>query len=338
LVRRLIAGGINAFDIRAIFATGIHRQVTANEKDHILTPFIAQRINSLDHDARDLARIVRLGETSGGIPIELNRALVEHDQVILVGGVSFHYFAGFTGGRKLVCPGLASSQTISATHRLAFDHKNRTRASGVGTGQLDGNPVHEAFVEVVEKISPAFAVNAIVDGEGRAIDVFCGDWLTSHRAACDEYSVRNTIQIAEKRPLVVVGCGGAPFDVNLIQAHKALEAASKACSEGGSIVFLAECAEGTGRKDFLDWFGASNSEAIAERLCERYQVNGQTAWSLLRKTERFKVHIVTALDRGDTEKMRFIHSDSLTEALKNAAPGSRGYIIPNGAAANITSA
>ena len=151
LVRRLIAAGSAPFDIRIIFATGIHRKVTAEERETILTPFINQRIKTLDHDPRDLAQLVRLGETSTGIPVELNRALIEHDHVILVGGISFHYFAGFTGGRKLICPGLASSRTVSGTHKLAFDCDLMTRRAGVGTGRLDDNPVHQAFVEAAGK-------------------------------------------------------------------------------------------------------------------------------------------------------------------------------------------
>src|SRR6188768_2160325 len=127
VVRRLIASGIGPHDIRIIFATGIHRKVTDAEKESILTPFIVQRIKTLDHAPRDLMGIVRLGETAGGIPIELNRALIEHDHIVLIGGVSFHYFAGFTGGRKLVCPGLASTRTVTSTHRLAFDCETKSR-------------------------------------------------------------------------------------------------------------------------------------------------------------------------------------------------------------------
>src|SRR3954468_16359810 len=160
LVRRLIANGSAPHEIRIIFATGIHRKVTEEEKHSILTPFIAQRIKTLDHDPRDLMQLVKLGETSRGIPIELNRALVEHDHVVLVGGVTFHYFAGFTGGRKLVCPGLGSARTVAATHKLAFDCDTKTRRTGVDTGLLDGNPVHEAFDECVSKAPPSFAVTS----------------------------------------------------------------------------------------------------------------------------------------------------------------------------------
>ena len=127
LVRRLIANGTMPFDISTIFATGIHRAVTEDEKLEILTPFIAQRIKTLNHNARDLMNFIRLGETNGGITVELNRALTEHDHVITIGAINFHYFAGFTGGRKLICPGLASSQTISKTHKLAFDCETRIK-------------------------------------------------------------------------------------------------------------------------------------------------------------------------------------------------------------------
>ncbi|HTK38804.1 MAG TPA: nickel-dependent lactate racemase [Pyrinomonadaceae bacterium] len=331
VVRRLIANGTTPHEISIIFATGIHRAVTDAEKQAILTPFIAQRIKTLNHGPRDLMQIARLGETSGGIPVELNRALTEHDHVILVGGVTFHYFAGFTGGRKLVCPGLASSKTVSATHKLAFDYERKDRREGVGPGLLDGNAVHEAFMEATAKINPAFAINTIVNDRGDAVDLFCGSWITSHRAACEKYAADHTINIAEKRDIVIVSCGGYPYDINMIQAHKALDAASRACNDGGTIIFLAECSDGLGRTDFLNWFDAANSAALAEKLCENYQVNGQTAWSLLRKAERFDVRVITALDAATSEKMRLVAMQSLARAISKAGGGNRkGYILPNG--------
>lgn len=331
VVRRLIASGVNPFDIRIIFATGIHRRVTASEKDQILTPFITQRIKTLDHDPRDLMQIVRLGETARGIPIELNRALTEHDHVILIGGVSFHYFAGFTGGRKLVCPGLASSKTVSATHKLAFDCELLDRRSGVGTGLLDSNPVHEAFAEIASKVNVSFCITTDVNEAGEITELFCGDLVSSHRKACDQFAARHTVTIAEKRDIVVAGCGGNPHDVNMIQAHKALDAAAEACNEGGMIVLLAECSDGLGRADFLNWFDVENSNALARKLCESYQVNGQTAWSLLRKAERFDVRIVTTLPAEATERMRLVSMQSLDRVMKKAAKEKAGYILPFGA-------
>lgn len=330
LVRRLIANGTTPFEISIIFATGIHRTVTEAEKQSILTPFIAQRIKTLDHGPRDLMQIVGLGETSGGIPIELNRALTEHDHVILIGGVTFHYFAGFTGGRKLICPGLASSKTISQTHRLAFDCETKSRRVGVGTALLDGNAVHEAFMEAAAVIKSAFCISTIVDDSGELVDLFCGDWITSHRAACASYADSHTVEAREKRNLVIVSCGGYPHDINLIQAHKALEAASHACSDGGTIILLADCADGLGRSDFLGWFDAKNSDSLAEKLCEKYQVNGQTAWSLMKKTENFNIQLVTAIGEEQVVRMGMKKPASLEQAFSGLDLGSGGYLIPSG--------
>ncbi len=333
LVRRLIASGVDAFDISIIFATGIHRAVTDDERSAILTPFIAQRIKTIAHAPRDLMQILNLGETSDGIPVQLNRALVEHDHVMLIGGINFHYFAGFTGGRKLICPGLASSQTISATHKLAFDCAALDRRIGVGTGLLDGNPVHDAFAEAASKIGSVFCVSTHVNECGEASELFSGDLVTSHRAACEAYAAAHTVEIAEKRDLVIVSCG-FPFDINMIQAHKALDAASHACTDGGTIILLAECSEGPGRSDFLNWFQSRNSSELAIKLCEKYQVNGQTAWSLLKKTERFDVKIVTTIAESDVSQMRMRKVE--LESLYAGASRS-GYIIPKASGINIIS-
>lgn len=334
VVRRLIANGTPAHDIRIIFATGIHRKVTEAEKAAIVTPFIAQRIKTLDHDPRDLAQLVRVGETSNGIPVELNRAVLDHNHVIVVGGVTFHYFAGFTGGRKLICPGLASSRTISETHKLAFDCERKTRREGVDTGLLDGNAVHEAFVEAVSLAPPAFAINTVANDAGEAVEIFCGNWMSSHRAACDAYAAAHTIEIKEKRPSVVVSCGGHPFDINMIQAHKALDAAARACVNGGTIWFLAQCPDGLGRDDFLKWFEADNSEGLADMLCEKYQVNGQTAWALLRKAERYDIRIVTSLDEDVTDKLGL--RKIVTERIGPGQIQERGYILPDGAKFHVS--
>lgn len=335
LARRLIANGTMPFEISVIFATGIHRAVTEEEKRELLTPFIAQRIKTLNHKARDLMQFVRVGKTSGGIPVELNRALTEHDHTIIIGAINFHYFAGFTGGRKLICPGLASSRTIAETHRLAFDCETKSRREGVETGVLDGNAVHEAFVEAVKKLPPSFSINTIVNDSGEAVDLFCGDWIAAHRKACDYYASRHSIEIAEKRDLVITSCGGFPYDINMIQAHKALDAAARACADGGTIIFLAECADGLGRNDFLSWFEAENSAELAEKLCSGYQVNGQTAWALLKKAEKFDIQIITDLPEEKTRRMRLRKARSFEETLSKIDLKRKGYILPFGAKFSI---
>jgi nickel-dependent lactate racemase len=334
IVRRLIANGTLPFEMSVIFATGIHRKVTDAEKSSILTPFIAQRIKTLDHDPRDLMQLIRIGETSGGIPVELNRALVEFDHVITIGSINFHYFAGFTGGRKSICPGLASAGTIAATHKLAFDPDRLERSEGVGPALLEDNPVHEAFAECAAMVKNVFGVNTIVDENGNATALFCGEPVRSHLAACEEFAKAHTIEINEKRATVVVSCGGHPHDLNMIQAHKALDAASKACTDGGTIYFIAQCGDGLGRADLIDWFSATSSKELAQRLAEKYKVNGQTAWSLLKKAEKFDVRILTELSDEVIGKLR-LHRVDPGEIEKAGKSNGPGFIIPHGSNINI---
>ena len=331
LVRRLVQAGVAPGSIAIIFATGIHRPVSEKEKTELLTPFVVQRLKILQHDAYDRAKLTTLGTTQGGITVEVNSALKEYSRVILTGGITFHYFAGFTGGRKSICPGLASAPTIEATHKLAMDFEAGGRKAGVRAGALDGNAVHEECERVAALIAPAFSVNTIVDENKRAVRMLCGDWRLAHRAGCEYYLDQHSVEIPAKRDAVIASCGGFPHDINLIQAHKALDMAALACNDGGTIVLLAECSDGLGRPDFLKWFEASDSRALEARLVNGYEVNGQTAWALLTKAERYRVCLISELPSEDVEQMRMIPVRTISEALAGAGSGN-GFIMPRGAA------
>lgn len=330
LVRRLVQIGVSPARMAVIFATGIHRRVTDQEMLELLTPFIVQRVQVLQHDASDPARLVSFGAIDSGVEVRLSSALREYSRVILTGGINFHYFAGFTGGRKSICPGLASAETIKATHMLALDFKTGGRTAGVGTGLLEGNAVHEECERIAALVAPAFGINAIVDEQKRAVKLFCGNWQRAHRAACEYYRERRSVSIEAKRDLVIASCGGFPYDINLIQAHKALEMASYACNDGGTIVLLAECRDGLGRPDFLKWFESQGSRALAERLRNEYEVNGQTAWALWTKAERYRVCLVSQLPDEQVKRMRMIPARSLVAALEGA-PDKQGFVMPRGA-------
>jgi nickel-dependent lactate racemase len=332
LVRRIIQNGIAQHDIAIIFGTGIHRGVTKEEKLELLTPFIVQRVRIIDHDAFDSTQFEVVGEAHNGSPVELNRALTKFSHVIITGAIGFHYFAGFTGGRKSICPGLASASTIAATHMLALDFARGGRRAGVRTGVLAGNAVHEECERIAALIKPSFSVNSVVDERGRAIRIYAGDWRLAHEAGCREYLANHSVRIEQKREVVIVSCGGSPYDINLIQAHKALDMAANACNEGGTIVLLADCGDGLGRPDFLKWFDEKDSSALEARLREAYEVNGQTAWALLSKTERHKIVLISKLAPDDDRRMRMIPALTLDEALAQRDLDGRGYVLPRGAA------
>jgi nickel-dependent lactate racemase len=331
LTRRLIAAGVAQSKIGIIVATGIHRPSTVEEKRDIVTPFVLQRVKVFDHNAYDDTQLIKLGTTERGTPIELNRALREYTHIFLTGGIGFHYFAGFTGGRKSICPGLASSRTIAATHMLALDFEKRGRRAGVATGALDGNAVSEECERVASEVSPAFVINAIVDEAGRAVNIFAGDWREAHRAGCSEYLETHSARIDSRRELVIASCGGHPYDINMIQAHKTLDMAAHACRAGGAIILLARCKDGIGRDDFLKWFDSEDSHALADRLANEYQVNGQTAWALLSKAETFRVYLISDLPDEAVRKMRMIPTHSIESAVSEVGNVELGYIMPRGA-------
>jgi nickel-dependent lactate racemase len=332
LVRRLIQIGVSPSDLAIIFATGIHRPVTPEEKIELLTPFIAQRVKTIDHYAYDSSKMLSLATTDRGTPVEVNRALKDFSHVVITGAIGFHYFAGFTGGRKSICPGLASARTIEATHMLALDFETGGRRAGVGTGLLDGNAVHEECERVAALIQPRFSINSVVDDRGRAVRIYAGEWRAAHRAGCREYLANHSREIDKKREVVIVSCGGSPYDINLIQAHKALDMAAHACTDGGTIVLLAECRDGFGHPTFLKWFEEKDARALEARLREAYEVNGQTAWSLLTKAERYRIILVSELADEDVKRMRLRPARSLAEALAHLGADAEGYILPRGAA------
>ena len=331
LVRRLIQIGVSPADLAVIFATGIHRPVTPAEKIELLTPFIAQRVKTIDHAAYDASQMVLLGTTDRGTPVEVNRALKDFSRVIITGAIGFHYFAGFTGGRKSICPGLASARTIEATHMLALDFETGGRRAGVGTGLLNGNAVHEECERIAALIGPCFGINSVVDERGRAVRIYAGDWRAAHQTGCGEYLNSHAVEIDEQREVVIASCGGSPYDINLIQAHKALDMAAHACSDGGTIVLLAECLDGLGHPTFLKWFEAKDSRALEARLRDGYEVNGQTAWSLLAKAERYRVYLVSELPDEEVRRMRMIPARSLTDALDQIDGEPRAFVMPHGA-------
>ncbi len=329
--RRLIQLGISPADISIIFATGIHRAVTQDEKKQLLSPFIFQRLKVIDHNPANASNLIIFDTTARGTPVELNKALTEYKHVVVTGAIGFHYFAGFSGGRKSICPGLASARTVEATHLLAFDFEQGGRRPGVGPGLLDGNAIHEECELIAALIDPSFSINTVVDEFNRTVRVYAGHWRAAHRVGCLEYASDHYVRIEQRRDVVIVSCGGFPYDINLIQAHKALDMAAYACNEGGTIVMLAECREGLGRPDFLKWFDEKDSTALEQRLRNTYEVNGQTAWALLGKAERFRILMVSDLPDVVVQQMRMVPKRTPSEALQEISPKASGYILPHGA-------
>lgn len=329
LVERLNKHGLSDSQISFLIGGGIHRAPTAAEIDGILGSVLPTRIEVHPHDASDAASHAALGTTPRGTPVVLNRRLVEADRVIVVGAISLHYIAGFSGGRKAILPGCAAERSIQANHLRSFDLETLEKRPNIASGCLDGNPVHEDMLEAVGLLDPSFLVNTVLDANNEIVAVYAGHWRDAHRRGCDEYLASHTVTVDEHRPLVIVSAGGAPRDINLIQSHKAMEHASQVLSEGGTMIALAECAQGLGRDDFLRWFAPGGARATALMLAEDYKINGQTAWGLRRKAERFRLLLVSALDADVVRHMGLEPHTTLESAL-SVVQSEPGYIIPGG--------
>lgn len=334
LVERLNRQGIADSDIEIVIALGIHRKQTEHEHAKILGSLYG-RIAVTDHDCDNPGRLVFLGATSTGVPVEINRTVAEADRLILTGTIGFHYFAGFGGGRKSILPGVASRTSCMASH---FAVLNPEPASGKNpsatTGQLDGNPVHQAMNEACAMVEPDFILNTVLSPDKRIVAVFAGQWQDAHAAGCACYAKLFSYPIREKADVVIVSCGGYPKDINCIQAHKSMEYGSQALRDGGVMILLAQCRDGYGNATFFNWFRHKSLEALEAALRERYEINGQTAYSTLQKAQRFKVILVSDLPPEEVAAMSMIPAKTLEEAMvkmEDLLPGGySAYVIPEG--------
>jgi len=334
LVDELNRCGIADDDIEIVIALGIHRKQTPEEHHKILGPIFG-RIAVFDHECDDPAQLVYLGRTCSGLPVHVNRRITDADRVIVTGTVGLHYFAGFGGGRKSLVPGVAGRETCMATHFAIFNPPEQGgRNQQACTGNLDGNPVHSAILEAARMVEPDFLLNTVLTADKRIAGVFCGDLEQAHLAGCELARRFYTAPIDGQADLAVVSCGGHPKDINFIQAHKSLDYGVQAVRPGGTLVLLAACPDGFGNATFFDWFEYQDLNQFEQALRERYEINGQTAWSTLTKARSRRVILVSGFSRGQTEKMGMEKADSLDEALqmayKQLPANPEVVIIPDG--------
>ena len=334
LVSRLNAAGIRDRDIEIVIALGIHRKQTEAEHRKIVGELYG-RIKVTDHDCDDPGGLVYLGETARGLPIEVNRRVAEAQRLILTGAVTFHYFAGFGGGRKALLPGVSSRRSCMASHfALLNPEEGSGRHPKAVTGNLEGNPVHEAMLEACAMRPPDFILNTVLGPDKRILAAFAGDWREAHLEGCRFYADTFSYPITEKGDLVVVSCGGFPKDINLIQAHKSMEYGSRALKPEGVMILLAECRDGYGNATFFNWFGYESCAELESALRKRYEINGQTAWSVKEKAERFRIVLVSQLPPQEVETMGMIPAQTLEQAFELAGymlpQEYRAYLIPEG--------
>lgn len=318
LVDELNRLGIEDGDIEILIALGIHRPQTDEEHRKILGP-LHGRIAVHDHDCDDSEQLVDLGTTDSGIPVLVNRRVVEADRVIVTGTIGFHYFAGFGGGRKGLVPGVASRETCMASHFSVF---NPPEVGGKHpcaiTGVLEGNPVHNNLLQAAMMVEPDFLLNTVLSPKKELLGVFCGDLEQAHLAGCELVRKSYQVSLPKAADLAIISCGGQPKDINLIQSQKALDYGVNALREGGTVILLAACPDGFGHPTFFDWFQYQDLDEFETALRKDYQINGQTAHATLVKARRFRVILVSEFSEEQTRTMGMEKATSLSDALDMA--------------------
>jgi len=334
LIDELNRCGIGDSDIEIVIGLGIHRRQTDAEHRKILGAAYG-RVAVTDHDCDDPTQLVDLGRTASGLPVEVNRRVVEADRVIVTGTVSLHYFAGFGGGRKGLIPGIASRRTCMATHFAIFNPPEiGGRQPRARPAVLDGNPVHEAILAAARMVAPDFLLNTVLTTDKRIAAVFCGDLEQAHLAGCTLARELFTVPLARPADLAVVSCGGHPKDINFVQAHKALDYGVQAVVPGGTVILLAACPDGFGNPTFFDWFRYQDLGKFEAALRARYEINGQTAYATLAKARTWRLILVSGFSAEQTARMGMEKAADLDEALRMAyerlPADAKVVIIPDG--------
>ncbi len=230
--------------VTLLVATGFHRGTTDQELREKLGEAVFSQEKILVHDCRDARANVAIGTLPSGAPLVLNRAAVETDLLIAEGFIEPHFFAGFSGGRKSVLPGVCDQATVLGNHCSAFIHSGYAR-----TGILEGNPIHRDMVAAARMARLAYVVNVIIDEDKRTVAAFAGDPEQAHEAGC-AFLRRYCAVPAAPADIVITSNGGEPLDQNIYQCVKGLTAAEASAKEGAVLILCAGLSDGHGGEGF----------------------------------------------------------------------------------------
>ena len=249
LIEELLAAGLAAERIQVLVATGLHRPNEGDELAELVgDPWVLETVKVDNHFARDDAMHVDLGRTSTrGTPVKIDRRLVEADLKIATGLVEPHFMAGYSGGRKVIAPGVAHKETITTFHSARFMEDPKA-ANCV----LDGNPLHEEQLQIVKLLGGAFALNTVIDEERQLSFVNFGEIVASHLAAVDHIRAYAQVPVDQRFKTVVTSAAGYPLDKTYYQTVKGMVGPLDIMEQGADLIIASACSEGMGSAEFID--------------------------------------------------------------------------------------
>ncbi len=304
-------------DITILIATGMHRATTKEELIAKYGREIAEHEKFVIHVSRNDEDMVSIGTLPSGGDCRINKLAANADLLISEGFIEPHFFAGMSGGRKSVLPGIASKVTVLANHCSEFINSPHAR-----TGILQGNPIHEDMLYAAKAAKLAFICNVVIDADKKVIAAFAGDREKAHYAGADF-----EMKLAGVKPvpadIVITTNGGYPLDQNIYQSVKGMTAAEATCKEGGVIIDVSSCSDGHGGEDFYN--NLKNAESI-QKAMDEILARGRNetvfdqweAQILMRMLLKFTIIMVTKAPQQMIEDMHMKYASSIDEALAMA--------------------
>lgn len=304
-------------------ANGTHRRTTPDEHRRLLGRHAGQ-VPIGDRSADDEAAHARLPDTSWAIDAEAARC----DALVLLGPTSFHYLAGFGGGGKLIAPGLSDRRTANFVHEACLaDGGGRHPLSRAG--QLEDNPLRARLEQVCALAPPQLYVIPVLDSAYRTVALFAGERLQAFEASSRWLLAH--YGVACQRASTVIACaGGAPYDQDFVQAHKAWEMATRVAKPDGTIVWVAQCPEGLPDRHRAFLARHRTAAAMEQSLRAQFDIAAHTVWAARLKAERQRVVAVTGMDPALVEALGMEPAASLEEAL-GRVPLDDVAVLPHGA-------
>ena len=305
-------------DITILIATGFHRATTHEELVQKYGEKIVNEEKIVVHDSQDGAAMADLGKLPSGGALKINKLAVEADLLIAEGFIESHFFAGFSGGRKSVLPGIASATTVMANHCSEFIASPYAR-----TGILKNNPIHKDMLYAAQQAGLSFILNVVINAEKKVIAAFAGDSEKAHLTGC-EYVLKMAEVKAQPSDIVVTTNGGYPLDQNIYQSVKGMTAAEANCKEDGVIIMVSACNDGHGGQSFYENLrDAESPRALLERIAKvprNETIPDQWEMQILaRILDKFTVIMVTDMCSPEMIKeMHMEHAYTFEEALQRA--------------------
>ncbi|MFP6670908.1 MAG: nickel-dependent lactate racemase [Pirellulaceae bacterium] len=333
LLETLEEAGLAREQILILVATGLHRPNEGDELVELVGQEIADQYRIENHHGQVLAEHTFLGDSPRGVPIWIDSRYVEADLKITTGLIEPHLMAGFSGGRKLVCPGIAALETIKVWHGPQFLEDPRADC-----GILEGNPVHEENTWIARHTGCDFIVNVVIDSQRRPLAFVAGDMEQAFMEGVDFCRDVVTDTVEEPVDIVVTSCAGYPLDTTFYQAVKGLTGALPVVKEGGTIVMAASLSEGIGSPQFEQLFDENTDlEAFVDRILNTdYFVMDQWQLEELAKVRRkAKVKIVSDGLPPQTINRLFVESapsveQAVADSLQEYGEQARIAVIPKG--------